>query len=1250
MFQTRGNKPKHPTNTTNTNPTINTTPFTNNNKGTSYDTSQRWPSQQQPPQGQSQGQGQDQDQGQGQSRSWGCSRACSCTMEMFSMLKHSIYSDNVNPINSYFEVGRHVGSAGPEMVWKVFDAIRKEDKKDCSVFLFDKKIADKLHKPRRREIVSEVLRKDIWYLERMKHPHILNIMHGVEECHQTREITMTGKATATISTTVTRTGDRDFSETVQEKRRRLLPTQRDLRQRGYKATLSYDKLMTNEAVFVFDVPSGSVIRQERFRRRPTGPAQRRGTDPQPPSHSNPPCTLQTPPQHPTPSPTPSLPQPSPPRHRTEPPGTEPPGMQPTTKEFPKEFPPRQSSRMGGGHRAPPPDRMEPVQPHADGGQRSPVQRADGDPPYDSKRDPARDSPQHALSSHDFPALPHRPPQSPVASPSTSSADGFTPLWRDADHRGPLAGRGRGRGSPTTSSHPHDSGGRGGDLGGVPRARLDGGDGNTATAEPPGVKTRSRLQTGPTSGHGTKTQRQGRIDIMLGGGNGAPAPGTQGDPDPGTHRRDDVTTYLVELFNKLFRTGTYPAEWAKAIIHPIFKKGNDENPDNYRGVSLLSCESVTVPSWSNKVPKMAQPDLNFLSPEVQLGRNCCPLSDMFSLGMVVCSIYYAGQSLIAADHNPNLYVKQLDQMHDLFGVVAHKMPMDLVDPVEKMINKDVRYRPSAQLFCVLKYFSDPVTVSLHALACTDRRDPGGRADAYSNLSKVVPLIPRKVLYKSVLPTLLEDCKQADSVIYALPTLLTVIDFATRDDYCDNILTEFCAILTLPKPVQATVYILNRLDVILSKTPLEEIRSEILPMVFNCLDSSSLHAQEAAIGAIGVVKEYLDDNILRRMVLPKAKALFCRSTNVKMRINALSCMDHLLESLDKMLILDDVLPFLTDITCQDPDVVVAIVSIYKHMLSDKRFGLTHNLLATRVMPSLIPHTVNPGLTMEQFSALMEVLRDMLDQVDKQRRNKMKLETVTIPVPHRGSIKMQTGDDVTDLQALIDSRVFIQQPKSKPAPSTPELQQRPRVSSPKSQRKNHSLQSLGMSLDEKSTLDKPLDTQRRHSLIPPSNAGGTPTISITSEDAHSPASSRRPSTHSLGPFSTCVSGFTEYLSHQRGSICGSERSSRRPSTHSVGILPISMFGEGGERPRRPSTHSLGVFPISCFGDEGGKGDRPRRCSTHSLGPLVVPDMERRGSKGSLLTSLGFGEGGPPSNLKQRRPSFQELGESVMQYFSGK
>ncbi len=44
---------------------------------------------------------------------------------------------------------------------------------------------------------------------------------------------------------------------------------------------------------------------------------------------------------------------------------------------------------------------------------------------------------------------------------------------------------------------------------------------------------------------------------------------------------------------------------------------------------------------------------------------------------------------------------------------------------------------------------------------------------------------------------------------------------------------------------------------------------------------------------------------------------------------------------------------------------ISGIYRHMLGDRKYGLTHNLIATKVMPTLIPHTVCPGLTLEQVS---------------------------------------------------------------------------------------------------------------------------------------------------------------------------------------------------------------------------------------------------------------------------------------------
>lgn len=56
---------------------------------------------------------------------------------------------------------------------------------ECSVFLFEKRSAEKLHKPKRKETVTELLRASVKQLERFRHPKILNIIHTVEECPDT---------------------------------------------------------------------------------------------------------------------------------------------------------------------------------------------------------------------------------------------------------------------------------------------------------------------------------------------------------------------------------------------------------------------------------------------------------------------------------------------------------------------------------------------------------------------------------------------------------------------------------------------------------------------------------------------------------------------------------------------------------------------------------------------------------------------------------------------------------------------------------------------------------------------------------------------------------------------------------------------------------------------------------------------------------------------------------------------------------
>lgn len=49
-----------------------------------------------------------------------------------------------------------------------------------------------------------------------------------------------------------------------------------------------------------------------------------------------------------------------------------------------------------------------------------------------------------------------------------------------------------------------------------------------------------------------------------------------------------SSFLLDLFNFIFRKGQYPKEWSSGMIVPIHKKGPKNNPSNYRGITLSSC--------------------------------------------------------------------------------------------------------------------------------------------------------------------------------------------------------------------------------------------------------------------------------------------------------------------------------------------------------------------------------------------------------------------------------------------------------------------------------------------------------------------------------------------------------------------------------------------------------------------------------------------------------------------------------------
>ncbi|XP_066900810.1 SCY1-like protein 2, partial [Halyomorpha halys] len=340
------------------------------------------------------------------------------------------------------------------------------------------------------------------------------------------------------------------------------------------------------------------------------------------------------------------------------------------------------------------------------------------------------------------------------------------------------------------------------------------------------------------------------------------------------------------------------------------------------------------------------------------------------------------------------------LEDQVNNVLPKVPIPLQEAANRLLSKEARLRPTAQLLTLIKYFSDQAVQALQFLDVIKMKDPNQKSHFYRNtLKDTLPYIPRKMWFQHVWPCLQQEMKTQEVLAAVLQPIIFIIGECSIDEYEDIILPAFRGVFTIPKTIQATVTILENLHIILEKTPREEIRTEVLPMLFNAFESTTIQVQSAALVAVTNVSEYLDDISIRKMVLPKMKAVYEKnSSDLKIVLNILSCVEKTLEKLDKGQIIDEVLPMLWEVRLQDPDIIIRVVSIYRLMLSDKKYGLSINLMATRVMPSLLPQTVNPSLNLEQFTMLLEVLQDMLDHIDRNQRNKLKLDNMSLPSPER------------------------------------------------------------------------------------------------------------------------------------------------------------------------------------------------------------------------------------------------------------
>ncbi|CAH2034539.1 unnamed protein product, partial [Iphiclides podalirius] len=433
------------------------------------------------------------------------------------------------------------------------------------------------------------------------------------------------------------------------------------------------------------------------------------------------------------------------------------------------------------------------------------------------------------------------------------------------------------------------------------------------------------------------------------------------------------------------------------------------------------ELIPVAPWSIKIAKFCQPSLDFLAPEVQTNAHCNILSDMFSLGLVICAVFNGGKPLLQANNNPMLYMKQIEFLDHQVNAVLPRVPAALQEAVQRLLSLDPHPRPTTQLLPLIKYFkcqSEPAIQAMQFLDVITVKDANQRTNFYSAmLIDALPYIPKKLRWQHVWPVLQLEVRTAEVLAAVLQPIIWLTNEASQEEFSHFVLPTLNYIrrnlINSPKCVQASVMILENLHVILKKCQPDEVQSEVMPLLFNALDSNTNQVQTASLIAIQNVSDSIEDKHLHNIVLGKVKILLEKNqSDVKIISLVLGFFEKVLTRLERNHILEHVIPTLLAMRLTDPDIINRVVKLYKTILAEQKFGLTTNVMATRMIPALAPQTVNPSLNADQFANLMEILYDMLENIDKSQRLRMKAEGLAVPSPerHRALRHQMSNDNVT------------------------------------------------------------------------------------------------------------------------------------------------------------------------------------------------------------------------------------------------
>ncbi|KAM6437680.1 SCY1-like protein 2 isoform 2-T2 [Liasis olivaceus] len=420
-------------------------------------------------------------------------------------------------------------------------------------------------------------------------------------------------------------------------------------------------------------------------------------------------------------------------------------------------------------------------------------------------------------------------------------------------------------------------------------------------------------------------------------------------------------------------------------------------------------------WDPNLPSLCLPNPQYLAPEYILSVSCETASDMYSLGAIMYAVFNNGKPIFEVNKQDiyKSFSRQLDQLSRLSSSNLQNIPEDVREHVKLLLNVTPAVRPDADQMTKIPFFDDVGAMTLQYFDSLFQRDNLQKSQFFKGLPKVLPKLPKRVIVQRILPCLTSEFVNPDMVPFVLPNVLLIAEECTKEEYIKLILPDLSPVFKQQEPIQILLIFLQKMDLLLTKTPPDEIKNSVLPMVYRALEAPSIQIQELCLNIIPTFANLIDYPSMKNSLIPRIKNACLQTSSLAVRVNSLVCLGKILEYLDKWFVLDDILPFLQQIPSKEPAVLMGILGIYKCTFSHKKLGITKEQLAGKVLPHLIPLSIENNLNLNQFNSFISVIKEMLSKLEAE--HKTKLEQIHVMQEQQKSL-----DITNQMKPLEESKV--------------------------------------------------------------------------------------------------------------------------------------------------------------------------------------------------------------------------------------